>query len=84
MTDKFQEIELRHALEGLEELATFMSYRSDCGNLRILSVETVQQANEREQAERNAKVIPLASRRRPNKSNTISKKLRFQDRYFQS
>ncbi|AFJ03500.1 hypothetical protein Q7C_2366 [Methylophaga frappieri] len=40
------ELELRQIMQGLEEFATFMSYRSDYAGLRILSVESVGSAND--------------------------------------
>ncbi len=74
------ELDCQQLLEGLEELATFMSYRSDCSGLRILSIETVEQAALREAAEQNAKVVSIERRRSlKNRCVTISKELRFND-----
>ncbi|MCX4187403.1 hypothetical protein [Methylophaga sp. OBS4] len=81
MKNKAQELELRHIMEGLEEFATFMSFQSDYEGLRILSVETTQEAKARDQ---RAKVISLDSKRRTRspQTNTISKELRFCDQSF--
>jgi len=83
--DKQQELNCQRILEGLEELATFMSYRSDCRELRILSIETAEQAQLREVAEQHAKVISIERKRSlKNRSVTISKELRFNDLNFHS
>ena len=82
---KQQELDCQHVLEGLEEFATFMSYRSDCSGLRILSIETAEQAALRELAEQNAKVVSIERRRSlKNRAVTISKELRFNDLNFHS
>lgn len=48
-------------MEGLEEFATFMSYKSDFHGLRILSVETVEEAKLREaETKSKAKILPFA------------------------
>ncbi|MCC5796370.1 MAG: hypothetical protein JJU48_03495 [Methylophaga sp.] len=41
MTKKWQELELRNIMQGLEEFATFISYRSHFGDMRVISVESV-------------------------------------------
>jgi hypothetical protein len=85
MKNKAQELELRHIMEGLEEFATFMSFQSDYDGLRILSVETTQEAKARDLREQQrAKVISLDSKRRTRspQTNTISKELRFCDQSF--
>lgn len=84
MTDKSLELELRLVLEGMDELATMMSYRSDCVELRILSIETVEEARQRELAEKSANVITLESRRQHNAPSAIRNALRFQSRQFHS
>lgn len=43
MNNKAQELEARNIMQGLEEFANFMSFQSTTSNLRILSVETVEQ-----------------------------------------
>ncbi|KGM08223.1 hypothetical protein LP43_0646 [Methylophaga thiooxydans] len=83
--DKQQELDCQRTLEGLEELATFMSYRSDCSGLRILTIETIGEAEQRESAERRADVISIERRRRlKHQPITISKELRFNDLNFHS
>jgi len=83
--DKQQELDCQQTLEGLEELATFMSFRSDCSGLRILSIETVEEAELREHAEQHAKVVSIERRRSlKNRTVTISKELRFNDLNFHS
>jgi hypothetical protein len=42
---KSQEMEIRTILQGLEEFATFMSFNSHNGEMRILSVETVDRVS---------------------------------------
>ena len=84
MTDKSQELELKLVMEGMEEFATMLSYASDYKQLCILSVETVEEAMQRELAEKSANVITLESRRRQSLPTNISKSLRFQDRHFHS
>ena len=65
MTDKALEIEMRLALEAAEELLTQISYQSDFKDVRILSVETVEEAGQREQAgKQSANVVTLESRAR--------------------
>ncbi|GAB4299114.1 MAG: hypothetical protein Kow0083_11420 [Methylophaga sp.] len=79
MTDKFLELELRMVMEGLEELLTLSSYQSQLEHCRILSVETVEEAEQRELAERSQNVISLESRRHPRAGTFISKALYFRD-----
>mgnify|MGYP003632935990 CR=1 FL=1 len=40
--NKARELDARDILQGLEEFATFMSFQSNHGQMRILSVETVE------------------------------------------
>ncbi|WP_438971123.1 hypothetical protein [Methylophaga sp.] len=83
--DKQQELDCQQILEGVEEFATFMSYRSDCSGLRILSIETVEEAHMRELAEQNAKVVSIERKRSTkNRPVTISKELRFNGLTFHS
>lgn len=85
MADKLQQLELRLVMEGMEELATFMSYRSDLSKLRILSIETVEEAETRELAEKSPNVIALESRRQSSPMpNRISKSLSLNDRHYHS
>lgn len=84
MTDKALEIEMRLALEAAEELLMQISYQSDFRDVRILSVETVEEARQREQAESSANVVTLESRRKPSPSTAISKALTFSDQSYHS
>lgn len=43
MNKKSQELELRNIMQGLEEFATFMSFKGNNAGLRIISVESVAQ-----------------------------------------
>lgn len=79
MTDKSLELEMRLVMEGLEELATISSYHCQLEQCRILSVETVDEARQRELAESSENVITMESRRRHQSPTFISKALRFRD-----
>lgn len=80
MTNKAQELEVRTIMQGLEEFATFMSYQGNSSGLRILSVESVQQAQYYTQPQ-NADIIPLTKRQhKSNKNQTVHRSLAFQDR----
>jgi len=81
MMDKSLELELRLVMEGLEELATLSSYHCQLKHCRILSVETVEEAKQRELAERSQNVVTMESRRRHQSPTFISKSLRFRDRH---
>lgn len=66
-------------MQGLEEFATFMSYQSNTVGLRILSVETVEQHNERELAQK-AQVLSFNKQNSSKpKSQQISRSLEFSD-----
>jgi len=84
MKHKSLELDLRMALEGMEELTHFIGYHYAGSGLRILSIETVEEASQRELAEQSPNVISLDSRRAQSAPAPISRSLRFQDRYFQS
>ena len=63
----------------------FMSFRSDCSGVRILSIETTEQAAIRDEAERSGKVVSIGTRRRTKPVTvTISKELRFNDQNIHS
>jgi hypothetical protein len=84
MTNKAKELDLQNVMEGLQEFATFMSYQSDYSNLKILSVESVEQARRRD-AEPNrpkADVIPIskASLAKTKEATNQHKSLRFFDK----
>lgn len=85
MKHKSLELDLQMALEGMEELTHFIGHHSTSTGLRILSVETVEEAALREQAEKSANVVSLESRRAHAAAPMpISRSLRFKDHYFQS
>ena len=84
MNNKAQELDIRNIMQGLEEFATFMSFRSNTAGLRILSVETVSQFDQTKQPQRSAAVIKLPVKR-ASTSNTseqqqLHKSLYFKDR----
>lgn len=85
MTNKYQELELRLVMEGMEELATFISHHCDCSQLRILSIETEEEAAIRELAEKSANVIAIESRRQSGQASShISRSLSLNDRHYRS
>lgn len=45
MKNKSLELDLRQIMQGLEEFATFMSYKSNYEGLRILKVETLHESD---------------------------------------
>jgi hypothetical protein len=59
MNNKAQELELRNIMEGLEEFATFMSFKGDSAGLRILSVESVTQPAGDKPNNRTAQIIKI-------------------------
>jgi hypothetical protein len=83
MKHKSLELDLQMALDGMEELSHFIGHNCSGNGLRILSVETVEEAAQRELAEKSANVISLESRRPHTPPASINRSLRFQDHYFQ-
>jgi hypothetical protein len=83
MRNKAQELELRTIMQGLEEFATFMSYRGNSQGLRIISVETVQQYHaSQQQSEKptlkaKADVVPIT---KPSQEQSLRRSLSFNDR----
>ena len=80
MNKKSQELELRNIMQGLEEFATFMSFRGTSAGLRILSVESVAQPEFTRSEKRNVHIV--------NQSNldakqSVNKVLSFQDKEYQ-
>lgn len=59
MNKKAQELELRNIMEGLEEFATFMSFKGNSAGLRILSVESVAQPELVKPKNRTAQIIKM-------------------------
>jgi hypothetical protein len=84
MTNKAKELELQNVMEGLQEFATFMSYQSDYSNLKILSVESVEQAKitDAELNRPKADVIPIskAQQAKQKEATNHHKSLRFFDK----
>lgn len=84
MTDKSLQLEMQMVMEAAEELLTHASYQSDLSSVRVLSVESVEEAHQRELAEQSLNVVTLESHRRPAESTAISKSLKFRDQNFSS
>ncbi|WP_417542746.1 hypothetical protein [Methylophaga thalassica] len=83
--NKQYRLQVQQTQESLEEFVTFMSFRCDCSGVRILSIETKEQAAIRDEAEQSGKVVSIQSRRRSKSSTvTISKELRFNDQNIHS
>lgn len=72
MNKKSQELELRNIMQGLEEFATFMSFRGNSAGLRILSVESVDQPERVQPKKRTADIINIPQQ-------ALSKSLSFLD-----
>jgi len=75
MNKKAQELELRNIMQGLEEFATFMSFRANSTGLRILSVESVDQPQHVQPKQQTARILNI-----PHQS--LNKSLSFQDREY--
>tara|TARA_R110000772_G_scaffold190371_1_gene301194 strand:- start:9 stop:269 length:261 start_codon:yes stop_codon:yes gene_type:complete len=83
MTKKAQELELRNIMQGLEEFATFMSFRGNSAGLRILSVESVTQSEPIKPKHQTAHVINIpqqTSQSNLRAKQALNKSLSFQDR----
>ncbi|NOQ81577.1 MAG: hypothetical protein GQ548_03495 [Methylophaga sp.] len=83
MNNKAEELEVRNIMQGLEEFANFMSFRSTTSNLRILSVETVEQERQRTPASSTADILDLqqhVKKKRGPKQQVLNKSLSFVDR----
>ncbi len=62
-------------MQGLEEFATFMSFRGNSAGLRILSVESVEQPERVQPKKRTADIINLPQQ-------ALSRSLSFLDRNY--
>lgn len=83
MNKKAQELELRNIMQGLEEFATFMSFKGNTDGLRILSVESVAQTEYVQPKKKTGQIVTLP--KKPIKSNpvqSVKKSLSFQDREY--
>lgn len=56
MTTRAEELEVRNIMQGLEDFASFMSYKSNYEGMRILSVETHASF-----PEKSAEIIPFVA-----------------------
>jgi len=83
MNKKAQELELRNIMQGLEEFATFMSFRGNTGGLRIISVESVDQPVLTEQPKRKAQVINMPKAfDNPSHHQSLNKSFSFQEQKY--
>jgi len=84
MKNKAQELEVRNIMQGMEEFANFMSFRSTTAGLRVLSVETVEQERERKLSTHTADILELKkhaeNKRATKQQQSLSKSLSFVDR----
>ncbi|NOQ94734.1 MAG: hypothetical protein GQ547_08900 [Methylophaga sp.] len=82
MNNKAKELDARNIMQGLEEFANFMSFNANSNGLRILSVETVEQAVEHQPATSTADILDMKQHSQ-RKSNTqqqaLNKSLSFKD-----
>ncbi len=63
MNKKALELEMVTIMQGLDEFATFMSYKGNNDGLRILSVVSVEKDRELEHAKQSVDVLDLQSHR---------------------
>ncbi len=85
MNNKAQELELRNIMEGLEEFATFMSFKGNSAGLRILSVESVTPPENIRPDNRTAQIIKIPEQTPQSNSHpkqSLNKSLSFQDRKY--
>lgn len=85
MNNKAQELELRNIMEGLEEFATFMSFKGNSAGLRILSVESVAQPEYIRPNNQTAQIIKIheqISQSNLHLKQSLNKSLSFQDREY--
>lgn len=82
MKNKAQELEVRNIMQGLEEFANFMSFKSNTTGLRVISVETVEQEIQREQIQTKSDVVDIRKHMQQKQSHqqqTLNKSLAFVD-----
>jgi hypothetical protein len=85
MNNKAQELELRNIMEGLEEFATFMSFKGNSAGLRILSVESVAQPEDVRPKKQTAQIIKMPEQSGPSNLHlrqSLNKSLSFQERNY--
>jgi len=83
MSNKAKELEVRNIMQGLEEFANFMSFNANSNGLRILSVETVEQSDVRDEIPSSATILDLkkyALKKTIAKQQELNKSLSFTDR----
>ncbi len=84
MSDKAKELDVRNIMQGLEEFANFMSFNANSNGLRILSVETVEQAIEPSVQISTADILDMKKHALKKKKNaqqqSLNKSLSFSDR----
>tara|TARA_R110002049_G_scaffold137501_9_gene297548 strand:- start:1966 stop:2217 length:252 start_codon:yes stop_codon:yes gene_type:complete len=82
MNKKAQELELRNIMQGLEEFATFMSFKSNSAGLRILSVESVTHTEPVKTTNRTARVIKIHQPAHLHIKQSLSEPRSFHDRKY--
>lgn len=79
MNKKAQELDMRNIMQGLEEFASFMSFQGSNGDLRILSVETVEQSERRAESQQTAQVFKMPRQNTSANDQSLHRSLSFQD-----
>lgn len=85
MNNKAQELELRNIMEGLEEFATFMSFKGNSAGLRILSVESVVQPELDRPKNRTPQIIKIPEQLSQSNlylKQSVNKSISSQDREY--
>jgi hypothetical protein len=82
MSDKAKELDARNIMQGLEEFANFMSFNANSHGLRILSVETVEQAIQQDREPSSAEILDMKKHalKKRNPQQALNKSLSFSDR----
>jgi len=83
MSNKAKELDVRNIMQGLEEFANFMSFNANSNGLRILSVETVEQAVKQDAVTSTADILDLqkhAQQKKKAQQQSLNKSLSFSDR----
>ena len=83
MSNKAKELDARNIMQGLEEFANFMSFNANSNGLRILSVETIEQAVEPNNPPPTADILDMkkhALKKKNAQQQSLNKSLSFSDR----
>jgi len=83
MSNKAKELDIRNIMQGLEEFANFTSFNASSNDLRIISVETVEQAVEHEKIASSAEILDMKQhslRKKNAQQQSLNKSLSFSDR----